>query len=94
MTFKQFQNTARLLCNVLPHNAIEMQKILDQEVYGDELEFLLVYEKDLYINLEMQSHPVANFFSYYLVLGNEEFVSDDLDELERMLYDYCEVNTW
>ena len=42
----------------------------------------------------MQSHPVTNFFSYYLVLGNEEFVSDDLDELERMLYDYCEVNTW
>jgi len=94
MTFKEFQNTARLLCNILPHNALEMERITEQKPHTDEHEYLLVYAKDLYINLEMQFDPEADFFSYYLVLGNEEYVRDDRESLERELYEYCDVKNF
>ena len=54
----------------------------------DKIEDLLVYDKDCYIVLDMQygkAHE-EDFFSYYLVIGNEEFCSDDLQKLEKILY--------
>tara|TARA_R100000700_G_C3103757_1_gene99695 strand:+ start:386 stop:673 length:288 start_codon:yes stop_codon:yes gene_type:complete len=88
MTFKEFQQSARLLCNILPHNAIEMQKITEQKPHIDEHDYLLVYDKDCYIFLEMQYGKIheEDFFSYYLVIGNEEYFSDDLQKLEKILY--------
>ena len=110
MTFKEFQQSAKLLCNLLPHNVKRMNEVTGnigefkeyiitnddfiKSTQTEELQYLLVYKKDLYIYLELQMHPVNEFFSYYLVLGNEEFVNDDLTKLERKLYEFCEVKTW
>ena len=86
MNFKEFKKSARLLCSLLPHNAKEIELITGIKIHGDELQYLLVYDKNCYINLELQSHPIADFFSYYLVIGNEEYCSDDLEELEKILF--------
>tara|TARA_A100000172_G_scaffold77060_1_gene61066 strand:+ start:537 stop:863 length:327 start_codon:yes stop_codon:yes gene_type:complete len=101
MTFKEFQNTARLLCNIFPHHVKEMERITghcDQYIRTSEdfikigltehIEYLLAYDKDCFIFLEMQygkAHE-EDYFSYYLVIGNEEFFSDDLQKLEKILY--------
>jgi|TARA_R100000084_G_C4582950_1_gene114677 hypothetical protein len=102
MTFKEFQQSARLLCNILLHDVKRMNKVTgDTGLFKEyiitnddfikinqteEMEYLLVYSKDCYIFLELQNHPVADYFKYYLVIGNDEYFSCDLEKLEKILY--------
>lgn len=85
MTFEQFRDTARFcedLSTVIPDARWDDEPV---PAKGN------VYVDALYIE-RMQPHwPAATLAkgAWYLLIGNQEYVSDDLESLERHLYEFA-----
>lgn len=80
MTFEQFQATRR----EMRHSEIGH----DDESYDPEVA-CFVYLGALFIEKTATWKLPSNIGAYYLILGNEQTVSDNLPLLERHLYDWA-----
>jgi len=74
-----------MLFGNLPHHKKEMIDITGNDMWNDELEFLLVYDANCYIYAELDTS--GEWFNYYLCLLTAEYTDTNLAKLERILFD-------
>lgn len=88
MTFKEFQQTREYRNDLISEDESldEDERVCEAYIYGDFIVDSKYVEHTLHI-IKMSAGKINP--SYYLTLDRSEYMNDDLEVLEKYLYDFA-----